>query len=312
MIHRPNYLDVQRFLRYHRDALQHDGGTVQRYWISLRALLTWTDSTPLPHAKTVRPTFPAYIVAAKSHWDPAKRLAPSHMARALSDSRAFFTWMRQEDARYADISLSWISSLRLPRALNAETELKPVQSWTLDEVLMVAALEAKTLAEQRDQAAVAFLYLSGMRVGAFSTLLIACVDLAERTVQQLPAKGVATKNHKAAITTLLPIPELLDVIGAWEAYVRARLPESCLWYPRIDRASMRISPAPIGSLSGRRNALVEGMQRLAARAAVPYRSPHKLRHGHALYGVQHARTMAELKAVSQNLMHSSITITDGI
>lgn len=31
-----------------------------------------------------------------------------------------------------------------------------------------------------------------------------------------------------------------------------------------------------------------------------------------MYGVQHSKDVADLKAVSQNLMHSSLTVTDGI
>lgn len=41
-------------------------------------------------------------------------------------------------------------------------------------------------------------------------------------------------------------------------------------------------------------------------------SPHKFRHGHALYGLLHARDMADVKALSQNLMHANIGITDSI
>ena len=33
---------------------------------------------------------------------------------------------------------------------------------------------------------------------------------------------------------------------------------------------------------------------------------------YAVFGIKHAHDMRELKAVSQNLMHSSISITDGI
>ena len=47
-------------------------------------------------------------------------------------------------------------------------------------------------------------------------------------------------------------------------------------------------------------------------ADVPYRSPHKLRHGHALYALHRARTFPEFKAISQNLMHDSLTTTDAI
>ncbi len=41
-------------------------------------------------------------------------------------------------------------------------------------------------------------------------------------------------------------------------------------------------------------------------------SPHKFRHGHATYGLKQAKDIGDLKAVSQNLMHANIGITDGI
>jgi hypothetical protein len=39
---------------------------------------------------------------------------------------------------------------------------------------------------------------------------------------------------------------------------------------------------------------------------------HKLGHGHAVWALKKAKTMAELKSISQNLMHSSMGITDAI
>jgi site-specific recombinase XerC len=43
-----------------------------------------------------------------------------------------------------------------------------------------------------------------------------------------------------------------------------------------------------------------------------YHSTHKFRHGHAVYALMLAKNIAELKAVSQNLMHTNISTTDGI
>lgn len=54
-----------------------------------------------------------------------------------------------------------------------------------------------------------------MRATAFGTLPIKCVDIAARKVSQLPTMGVKTKNRKAAITTLLDIPDLLEVVTDW-------------------------------------------------------------------------------------------------
>ena len=41
-----------------------------------------------------------------------------------------------------------------------------------------------------------------------------------------------------------------------------------------------------------------------------YHSPHKFRHGHIQYGAAHSKTVADFKAVSMNVMHSSMKITD--
>ena len=45
---------------------------------------------------------------------------------------------------------------------------------------------------------------------------------------------------------------------------------------------------------------------------LPYHSPHKFRHGHIQYGLAQAKSIADFKAVSQNVLHSSMEITDEI
>ena len=45
---------------------------------------------------------------------------------------------------------------------------------------------------------------------------------------------------------------------------------------------------------------------------MPYHSPHKFRYGFAVYCIKLANDMADLKAISMNLMYSNISITDGI
>jgi hypothetical protein len=62
-----------------------------------------------------------------------------------------------------------------------------------------------------------------------------------------------------------------------------------------------------------RNVLLgKRLRALFAYVDLPSRSPHKFRHGHAVYALQHAKTMADYKAVSMNLMHEDIRVTDGI
>jgi hypothetical protein len=43
---------------------------------------------------------------------------------------------------------------------------------------------------------------------------------------------------------------------------------------------------------------------------LPYHSPHKFRHGHIHYGLKRSKNIADFKAVSMNVMHSSMEITD--
>ena len=47
-------------------------------------------------------------------------------------------------------------------------------------------------------------------------------------------------------------------------------------------------------------------------SGLPYHSPHKFRHGHAVYALKKAKDVPALKAVSQNLMHANISTKDGI
>jgi hypothetical protein len=48
------------------------------------------------------------------------------------------------------------------------------------------------------------------------------------------------------------------------------------------------------------------------KVGLPDHSPHKFRHGHAGYAIKNAKDIPALKAVSQNLMHANLSITDGV
>ena len=57
--------------------------------------------------------------------------------------------------------------------------------------------------------------------------------------------------------------------------------------------------------------MYEGLRQLCEIAGIEWKSPHKIRHGHGVYGIKHAKTMAEYKALSQNMMHDNVATTDG-
>lgn len=311
MINRENYHLVYKHLEYREKVLQNDSGTVATYWQSLKHLLQWAYARSFQDAPKIRPSFPEYLLQARNDGKD-KQLTPKYMVKVLSHARAFFDWLRLYERGYSGISEAWIRTLQVRKSAGTQSRLQDRQYWKLEDVRKIAALKPSNLRELRDVAAICFLYLSGMRIGAFVTLPLACVDMARKRVEQLPEKGVQTKNSKAAVTFLLPIPDLLEVVSAWDAYMRT-LPGEYNWYPSLSYDGEKpIAGLLRGKYTGRAESFDKGMKHLCTLADVPYKSPHKIRHGFGVYGVKNSKDMGQMKAISQNMMHANIGITDGI
>ena len=56
----------------------------------------------------------------------------------------------------------------------------------------------------------------------------------------------------------------------------------------------------------------KNLEKLCLMAGVDYKSAHAFRYGHINFGMSHAKNMQEFKAVSLNVMHGSMDITDKI
>lgn len=310
MIQRQNYLDVKAYLKYQREIKQVSPLTERANWCRLRHLIEWADDRIFGRASSLKPTFTTYVEGLMVDDHP---FSSSHLTAICKTCRAFYTWAKKEfPSRYKAITSSWVESLRPSRGRAEQSELKTREIYTEDDIRALVAVPALTTAQRRMRAGVAFLFLSAMRIGAFVTLPINCVDVGELTVLQLPAKGVKTKNSKAAKTFMLNIPDLLKVVLEWDAEVRAALPPTAYWYANLSQFGELTTEMPSGDRVMRRVDFRESLVDLCERAGIPYRSPHKLRHGFAVYALKRARTVAQMKAVSQNLMHSNMGITDGI
>lgn len=313
MINRANYNEVQEYMLFKMEIKKNgDGsGVVQRgrMW----HLLEWADEKSMVQANRIKPGYSDYLEGLLT--DQGKPLAGSTLAGICKTAREFFRWAKRSHAgRYRMISDDWIESLRPGRERSESAELKTREIYTLGDVLKLVHYPAGSMAEKRIRAAAAMLFLSAMRAGAFVTLPMECVDLAHMRIWQLPAKGVKTKNRKAAKTTLLEIPELIRVVQEWDDFIRPKLAESAYWFTRLNPDGELTTGMTEGEADplNTRSSLRHGLEQLCERAEVEYHSPHKLRHGHAVWALKQAKTMAELKSISQNLMHSSIGITDGI
>ena len=311
MINRDNYLDAKSYLAYLSDVRQNDPKTVKRVWAWMRHLLNWADDCPFPKIENRSPSFPVYLLTARiSGTGP---LAPITMKKDCEYVRDFFAFSkRTHPGRYKTPSAEWVDMIRPPRSHGTQSTIRVHAFYKLEDVIKIAQTPVDTLRLERDRAAACFLFLSGMRADAFVSMPIENVDLVTCRVTQLPTQGgMRTKNHKAAVTSLMAIPELLSVVNAWDTKVRNALPASAHWYAEILHNKEEFSRSTVNS-DGRRFIFTEGLAKLCKAASVPYLSPHKFRHGHAVYALMHVSNMTGLKAVSQNLMHSSVGITDGI
>jgi site-specific recombinase XerD len=93
--------------------------------------------------------------------------------------------------------------------------------------------------------------------------------------------------------------------------VREQLAVNALQYASLNTDGTALTGATVAGMD-RRSMVAKGIRRLCQHAGIAHHSSHKLRHGYAVDALKTARDIADLKAVSQNLMHSSLTITDSI
>ena len=311
MIHRNNYILVKRYLKDLGEVYQLSSSSLNRYRFYLRHLLLWAGETPFRQAASLRPTFPSYVGNLPGLRGEAP-LASATQKKIIETGKRLFIWAKQNYPKeFGSLNSAWLESLRSPRVRDTGNEHEYVY---LEEILQLIAVphDESDLALLRDKAAAALLFLSGARASAFTTFPISALDLPARTLRQWPELGVATKNGKRATTFLLPIPELLSVAQAWDDLVHSKLQPSTPWYAPISAHWGGQSLEELTPGKNRHQALDKRLRRLFSLAGLPYKSAHKFRHGHAVYGLLKAQTMADYKAVSMNLMHHDIKITDSI
>ncbi len=311
MINRANYFDVLDYLKYQEDILQYNKKSIARKWAHLRHLLNWADEVLLADAHKLENRFPKYLQSSRNDGH-TERLSVISMQRACLEARSFFEWCRlHKQVRYKRLPQVWIETIRPGRSSGIQSELYERPYYSPDEVRKLVNFSPERLIDERDRAAVAFVFLSGMRVSAFVSLPIRCVDIDRGEVNQFPSEGVKTKNSKAAKTFLLPISDLREISLSWYRKVKSELGKDALWYSSLSTDGMEwASLKELGSAESRRMSFSRGLKRLSFRAGVVYKSPHKLRNGHGVFGVKAAKTIEEFKAFSQNMMHESMEITD--
>lgn len=306
MIDKSNWKAARKYLDYRLHVDQITKGSMKKEETHLRYLLEWAQERSYRNASTLRPTFPEYMLSARLDGEDG-RLSAVYIKKALATARLFFTWLSDNETGYKHIKQSWIKTIKAKRLSNAP---KTSEYVTLEEIRAIARARVRTIGERRSRAALAFLYLSGMRIGAFVSLPLQAVDIANRSVLQYPSLGVRTKNSKHAKTFLYEIPELLEVVKQWDDEVRSILPPNGFWFAPLSPETGEIDPSVSEVGEHRINLARRNFKLWLEQEKLPYHSPHKFRHGHIHFGLSHSQNISQYKAVSMNAMHANMEITD--
>jgi site-specific recombinase XerD len=303
LVNRDNFLITQAYLDHLLQVKNQNQNSVERYRFWLRWSLLWAMEQPFEKADGIQPAFSQYVSGLE--------LASESKKKIVETVRAFFRWAKlYHGRRFSRLPAYWIEDLVPTKVSRGES----VDYMALDDVLKMVRLKIApdNLALRRDQAMTAMLFLSGARAGAATSLPIQAVHLEAHYpyIEQKPSLGVQTKNGRSATTFLHNIPELLETVRAWDVFVRANCHDASPWYAPIHQrwGEQRFMDLAPGRHRG--TALNRRLHILEQAACLPHRSPHKYRHGYAIYGLQHCQTMAQYHALSRNLMHANIAITD--
>jgi integrase len=306
MINRENWKLIKAYLEYRKSVDQISNGSLRVEATYLRHILEWAEDTPFQISDRKRPTLPEYMLTARQD-DKENPLSPGFIKKTLETSRRLFTWASIYQRGYKRLGAIWINSLKPKRISEPQ---KNIEAVTLDEIQKIAAAPAVSTAERRIRAAAVFWFLSGIRIGAFVSLPIKTVDIENRVVRQYPNLGVRTKNKKHKKTSLFNIPELLAVVSDWDREVRSILPDNGFWFAPLCQDTGEIDPSCTFIGDYRTSLARRDLKEWLRKVGLPYHAPHKFRHGFTHYGRDNAKSIADFKAVSENLMHASMGITD--
>lgn len=304
LICRENFLLTQDYLN-HLLGKRKKPQTVRRYRTWLNHLLLWAMDTPFEKADRIRISYLEHV--------KNLNLAPESEKKIIETARAFLRWAKfRYERRFVALPYYWIEDLTPPAGQKAR-----VSNYVhVDEVhkIINMKIDRSNLALWRDQAMACMLFLSGARADAAVSLPIKAVHLDESlpSIEQKTELGVRTKNGKSSTTYLHTISDLVGFVREWDGFVRANFPGDSPWYVPIHQQWGEQTTKILVPGSNRTHILRKRLRIIAELAGMPYKPPHKYRHGYAVYGLERCQTMTQYHSLSRNMLHESIATTDKI
>ena len=318
MINRENYLYQKKYLEFIENTKNRGPQTIRQAKSHTNHFLLWLDDVPIAKADKKDGSFPKHLAEhrqRKNHNDDTSYsgLHPTTQKKVLQTVKNFLQFLQlTEPDKMKSLPLIWIEALNPVPTV----ELPPKHEFiTHEEILIIAQFEVapNNLRLKRAQAAACFLYASAARNGAFTSSPAKAIDLENLEYHQWPSHGVRTKNRVHKTTFLLNVPEILEPIKQWDKFINENLPPEALWFASLDTNTFgnKNSLSTSTNFGKNRSKLLNNdLKYLCEMVDLPYKSAHKYRHGHAVFALLNAKTMAQYKAISQNFMHKDIRVTD--
>ena len=271
-------------------------------------------STPLKQSQEILIGYKSHLFQGQARRDgKSKPLSLNTISKNLDTVREFLNWLREEKGY--KFRASWIDyHFKLTRSernnLNVSKSNKGTPYYTVEEVSAIAKTPVSTLLEERTRMSCVFLWLTGMRIGAFVTLPRLAVNLEEHTVHQNPLHGTHTKLGKSAITSILDVPdhpELFELLRAWEEKIRDVVPPTGMWYANISPLTGKLEPS-VHVGKNRDSGFRKDLAAFLEKVGIGYKNPHMFRHGHIHFLRSRARNVGEIAAIAKNTMQTIPTM----
>ncbi len=259
-------------------------------------------------------------LAIKKHRN--KTMSLSTQYTRLTKLIKFFEWLSQQNGYKSRISTDDINYLQMSKKeakIATSPKVDSLEYPTLEQVKHVCqVIDPKSEIDFRDKALISFTLLSGMRDQAIISLPLGCFDAEKLFINQDPSKGVGTKFSKTIPTFIFRFDEdLLKVVLYWHQYL--------INEKKFNLTDPLFPKTKVGQISDTNYAFqAEGVEPFywkgagsmrqifkerCEKANLKYFSPHKFRHASIRLALDKCRSAEQIKAVSQNLGHESVSTT---
>jgi len=232
----------------------------------------------------------------------------------------FFEWLSNLSGYKSVINYDMLSYFKLSNKEKSQMKRAMIAKKypsELEVLTIIKSIESTTVFGRRDRAIIAYLFLTGARIEAASTMKIKLLDIENMVAYQLCDQGVKTKYSKN-IETTIPLfnEEIISELKNWyhELVNTLGFTGECPLFPKseLNLHGEYIVFANSDRLSQHfmnKNSMASIVTKHCKKAGFPAYHCHSFRDGHV--GVMNKRihSAEEMKAISVNIGHENILTT---